>query len=182
MMKAMKLLVALLLMLGTGQRLAAQGIVYFSYGTGVWVGEQPRSFAPIAEFSMDLNGDGVNDFRFVGENPFAGGFYLEPQNQNAVLGYLPGARVRRLAAGADISVGSTNTGLQWVGYQPDPRSSAIGPYLISSMGLGSGGGEFAARFPIGSTEGYVVLLHGMAAHTTQGSSVGVVGSANFVST
>jgi hypothetical protein len=31
-----------------------------------------------------------------------------------------------------------------------------------------------------STEGYVVLLHGMAAHTTQGSSVGVVGSAALV--
>jgi hypothetical protein len=31
-----------------------------------------------------------------------------------------------------------------------------------------------------STEGYVVLLHGMAAHTTQGSSVGVVGSAAVV--
>ena len=31
-----------------------------------------------------------------------------------------------------------------------------------------------------STDGYVVLLHGMAAHTTQGSSVGVVGSANVV--
>lgn len=31
-----------------------------------------------------------------------------------------------------------------------------------------------------STNGYVVLLHGMAAHTTQGSSVGVVGSATIV--
>jgi hypothetical protein len=31
-----------------------------------------------------------------------------------------------------------------------------------------------------STECYVVLLHGMAAHTTQGSSVGVVGSASVV--
>lgn len=30
------------------------------------------------------------------------------------------------------------------------------------------------------TDGYVVLLHGMAAHTTQGSSVGVVGSAAVV--
>jgi hypothetical protein len=30
------------------------------------------------------------------------------------------------------------------------------------------------------TEGYVVLLHGMAAHTTKGSSVGVVGSAAVV--
>jgi hypothetical protein len=31
-----------------------------------------------------------------------------------------------------------------------------------------------------STEGYVVLLHGMAANTSQGSSVGVVGSASVV--
>jgi hypothetical protein len=31
-----------------------------------------------------------------------------------------------------------------------------------------------------STDGYVVLLHGMVAHTTQGSSVGVVGSAAVV--
>ncbi|MGH7148787.1 MAG: hypothetical protein ACREIJ_12930, partial [Nitrospiraceae bacterium] len=30
------------------------------------------------------------------------------------------------------------------------------------------------------TDGYVVLLHGMAAHTTQGISVGVVGSAAVV--
>lgn len=31
-----------------------------------------------------------------------------------------------------------------------------------------------------STDGYVVLLHGMAAQTTQGSSIGVVGSATVV--
>lgn len=31
-----------------------------------------------------------------------------------------------------------------------------------------------------STDGYVVLLHGMVAHTTQGVSVGVVGSAALV--
>ena len=31
-----------------------------------------------------------------------------------------------------------------------------------------------------ATDGHVVLLHGMAAHTTQGSSVGAVGSASVV--
>ena len=103
-MNFIKLVIALIIFLAATSSAYAQGIVYSSYRTGIWVG-MPGSFAPVEEFSMDLNGDGTTDFRFIGTDPFAGGFYLEPQNRNGVLGYPADAfssayRVRRLAAGA----------------------------------------------------------------------------------
>ena len=156
----MKPFIALAVFTAAALHAQAQSIVYSSYGTGLWVGDS-QSFAPIAEYSMDLNGDGVNDFRFVAEDPFGGGLYLEPQNQNGVLGYPDSAlrvsfRVRRLLAGADISAGATATGLEWVGYEPNPRSSVTGPYLLYNQSFGGdGGGEFVARLPMGTTEGYV---------------------------
>ena len=157
----MKPFIALLLFMGWALHAHAQGIVYFSYGAGIWVGE-PQSLAPIAQYSMDLNGDGVNDFRFVGGTPFSGGFYLEPQNQNGVLGYPSDAfrsafRVRRLLAGADISAGATATGLEWVGYRPQPLSSVTGPYLLSSFGPGDSGGEFAPVRLGQPREGYLAV-------------------------
>ena len=156
----MKPFIALIILFAASLHSHAQGIVYSSYGTGLWVGH-PRSFAPIAEFSMDLNGDGVNDFRFVGQNPAGGGFYLEPQNQNGVLGY-PDSElrvsflVRRHLAGDDISAGATATGLEWVGYQPNPNSSLTGPYLLFNLFFGGGGGgEFATRQPGQNVTGHV---------------------------
>ncbi len=156
----MKPFIALIALLAMGLHTQAQSIVYFSYGAGIQVGF-PESFAPVAELLMDLNGDGVNDFRFVGEDPFGGGLYLEPQNQNGVLGYPADAfrsafRARRLLAGADISAGATATGLEWVGYNPQPLSSITGPYLLYNLSRGfNGGGEFAANPPFNLIEGYV---------------------------
>ena len=154
----MKPFIALILLLAASLRTHAQGIVYSSYGTGIWVGQR-QSFAPISEFSMDLNGDGVNDFRFVGETPFSGGFYVEPQNQNGALGY-PADRfssaylARRLAAGNDISA-TTSPGLLYVGFNPQPLSSITGPYLLYNFSRGGdGGGEFVTT-PLGQREGYV---------------------------
>ena len=154
----MKLIIALLLILATSPRIYGQGIVYFSYGAGIRVGF-PESLAPVAELLMDLNGDGVNDFRFVGENPLAGGLYLEPQNRNGVLGY-PADRfssaylVRRLLAGNDIS-STTSPGLLYVGFNPQPLSSITGPSLLYNLTHGGdGGGEFARANSM-QTEGYV---------------------------
>ena len=154
----MKLFIALVMLLAAGIHAHAQGIVYFSYGAGVWVGFS-ESFAPQDTLIMDLNGDGVNDFRFVGESAFGGGLYLEPQNRNGVLGY-PADRfssaylVRRLAAGNDIS-STTSSGLLYVGYNPQPLSSITGPYLLYNLSRGGdGGGEFA-RANSRQTEGYV---------------------------
>ncbi len=155
----MKTIITLVLFMAVALHAHAQGIVYYSYGTGVWVGF-PESFAPQTTLNMDINGDGTTDFRFVGENPFSGGLYLEPQNRNGVLGYPADAfssayRVRRLAAGNDISA-TTSPGLLYVGYNPQPLSSITGPYLLYNLSFaGDGGGEFVARLPIGTTEGYV---------------------------
>ncbi len=155
----MKPFIALAVFTAAALHAQAQSIVYFSYGAGIRVGF-PQSLAPVAELLMDINGDGVNDFRFVGENPFSGGLYLEPQNQNGVLGYPESParglfRVRRLLAGADISAGATATGLEWVGYQPNPTSSVTGPYLLYNLSNGGdGGGEFARANSM-QTEGYV---------------------------
>ena len=157
-MKTMKPIITLIILLAAGFEAHAQGIAYYSYGSGVWVG-MPGSFAPRTEFSMDLNGDGTTDFRFIGTDPFAGGFYLEPQNRNKVLGYPDSAlrvsfRVPRLAAGDDIS-SVTAPGLEWVGYQPNPNSSVTGPYLLYNLSRGGdGGGEFARANSM-QTEGYV---------------------------
>ncbi len=131
-----------------------QGIVYFSYGTGAYVsGANSRQ-----EFAVDLNTDGITDFRFIGESPFSGGFYLEPRSQNKVLGYLITSeyRVRKLDAVAQISA-SAGQGLEWVGYRPQPLSSVTGPTLLYSLSIGQSYGEFAARRLGQATEGYVGL-------------------------
>ena len=151
----MKTLITLILFTGLALRTHAQGIVYFSCGAGIQVGSRLTE----GEFTMDMNGDGTMDFRFVSATPFSGGFYLEPKNQNRILGYPSDAmasayKVRRLGSGNDISAAAAPS-LEWVGYKPQPLSSVTGPYLLSSFGIGDSGGEFA---PVGlgqPPEGYV---------------------------
>ncbi len=153
--EALKLIAALLIGLAAVIQAHGQGIVYYSYGAGVQVGDgQSRT-----EFPMDLNSDGVNDFRFIAESAFAGGFYLEPRNHNKVLGYpadrlATAYRVRRLVGDADIS-SIMASGLEWVGYQPNPVSSVTGPFLFYSLSRGQGVGEFAPTQFGQQTEGYV---------------------------
>ena len=153
-MKRMKIILALALVLAASIQAHAQGIAYFSYGAGIDLGGR----LPRKEFSMDLNSDGVNDFRFVGETPFSGGLYLEPQNQNKVLGYPEDRfaslyRVVRLDSGAIVS-STAGPNLEWVGYRPQPRSSVTGPYLLSCLNSRECTGEFAPT-AFSATEGFL---------------------------
>ncbi len=150
----MKIILAVMFVLVAGIQTHGQGIAYFSYGAGIDLGGR----LPRKEFTMDLNSDGVNDFRFVGETPFSGGFYLEPQNRNKVLGYPEDRfaslyRVTRLDSGANVS-SAPGPNLEWVGYRPQPLSSVTGPYLLSCLNSRDCTGEFAPT-AFSTTEGYV---------------------------
>ena len=152
----MKTLITLVLFIGVALHAHAQGIVYFSYGAGIRVGDG----LPITELPMDLDGNGTADFRFLGGNPLAGlGFTLEAQNQNKLLGYptnpgdlaISDYGARRLNLGAVVS-SVPAAGSDWFGKKPNPNTSNVGLYLISCFG--DCGGDFARANSM-QTEGYV---------------------------
>ncbi len=139
---------------------SGQGIVYYDYdpsspADGIRVGEN----LPRTELEMDLNNDGIVDFRFIGTAAIAAGFQLEPKNANKVLGYpdsnnlLTGYRARRLTAGTDIAT-AAQAPLGWHGYQPNPRLSVTGLYLLACQGFFQCAGDFRPTTGFG-TEGYV---------------------------
>ena len=139
-----KLFVTLIILLAVGAQAHAQGIAYFSYGTGAQVGGIRR----YGDFGIDLNGDGSVDFRFVSES--GDYFHAEPQGQNMVLGYPLNAlryafMAKRLQAG-DVLASTSSPGLEWVGYQGNSSTYTTGPILIMSFGSESVGGEFPSRF------------------------------------
>ncbi len=151
----MKLPATLLIGLAAVIQVHGQGIVFFSYGAGVRVGET----LPRTELEMDLDGNGTVDFRFLGLSTFEAGFQLEPRGANKVLGLrddgtpTTNIRARRLVAGNDISE-TTQVPLAWYGYRPNPLLSVPGLYLVSCYEAGLCFGDFR---PNGSrlTTGYV---------------------------
>ena len=138
-----------------------QGIVYFDYDPsspigGIAVGET----LPRTELEMDLNKDGIVDFRFIGTDAIGAGFQLEPKNANKVLGYpasLPVEsatfRSRRLTAGTDIATAAQGL-VAWYGNRPNPNSSVTGLYLLACQGFFQCAGDFKPTSGFG-TEGYV---------------------------
>ncbi len=140
---------------------SGQGIVYFDYDPsspigGIAVGET----LPRTELEMDLNNDGILDFRFIGTAAIAAGFQLEPKNANKVLGYpasLPVEsatfRSRRLTAGTDIATAVQGL-VAWYGNRPNPNSSVTGLYLLACQGFFQCAGDFRPTSGFG-TEGYV---------------------------
>ncbi len=124
---------------------SGQGIVYFTYGAGIRVGET----LPRTELEMDLDGNGIVDFRFIGTDPLGAGFQLEPRGANKVLGY-PGSadvssaiRARRLLAGDDVSETAPAL-VAWYGYRPRPSLSVTGLSLISCLDPFHCAGDFKA--------------------------------------
>ncbi len=134
---------------------SGQGIVFFSYGTGIRVGET----LPRTELEMDMDGNGTVDFRFLGLSTFEAGFQLEPKGANKVLGLrddgtpTTNIRARRLVVGNDISE-TTQVPLAWYGYRPNPLLSVTGVYLVACLDPFQCSGDFKAN---GSrlTTGYV---------------------------